>query len=218
MEKMPFKKKLENFWYYYKIHTIVAVFVIISLAILITQCASRVDADMTVIIASTTVNFTDEQETALEQKLSQYTDDINNDGKKVVEVQKFYISDSPSDSQLNAALEQKFATVLASSDATIYILDDGYYSQLNSTAKFSSDLSLIANNSSLKSADGKAATKVQLSELSVFDIDGMPYGFNDMYFTVRTFAEKSPVENTNKSIQNSVAAARKILLNNKSAN
>lgn len=218
MNKVPFKKKLENFWYYYKVHTIVAVFVIISLTILITQCSMRVNPDMTVIIASTTVNFTDEQQTALEQKLAEYTEDINNDGKKVVSVENFYISNSPSDSQLNTGRQQKLTALLASSDTTIYILDDGYYDSLNSNGELSSDLSLISSDSSYKSSDGKGIRKVKLSELSDFNIKGMPNGFGNLNFTVRNFADKTPVNNTNKEIQNSVAAARKILSNKISSN
>lgn len=211
MEKVPFKKKLENFWYYYKIHTIVAVFLIISIAVLITQCSTRVDPDMTVIIASTTVNFTEEQESGLEQKLAEFTDDINNDGKKVVDVENLYISNSATDSQLNSARETKLTVLIASSKATIYLLDDGYYNSLNSSGEFSSDLSLISSDSSYKSSDGKGVRKVKLSELSDFGIKDMPNGFGDLNFTARNFADKSPVDNTDNEIQNSVAAAKKIL-------
>lgn len=211
MNKMPLKKRIENFWFYYKIHTIVAVIVIISLSVLITQCCNRVTPDMTIIIASGNVNFTDEQQDALEAKLSQYTEDLNNDGQKVVDIENFYISNNAGDSQLNSARQQKFSALLASSDATIYLLDDTFYNSLESSGDFACDLSLISSNI-------ESTKSIKVSQLSDFDIKDMPETLKDLHFTVRNFANKAPTENKSTSIQNSVAAAKKILANYKSAN
>jgi hypothetical protein len=48
MKKVPFRKKMENFWFYYKIHTIAAVCTIIVLGISLAQCINRIDYDLTV--------------------------------------------------------------------------------------------------------------------------------------------------------------------------
>lgn len=47
----PFMKKLENFWYHYKIHTITAVIVLITLTVLLIQTCSRVSYDAHILYA-----------------------------------------------------------------------------------------------------------------------------------------------------------------------
>ena len=49
--KMPFSKWFENFWYHYKWHTIAAVFTVVVLCVLITQCATRPRYDTHVLYA-----------------------------------------------------------------------------------------------------------------------------------------------------------------------
>ena len=49
----PIMEKLENFWYHYKIHTIVVLFVIFALTILLSQCFGRVDYDAHILYAGT---------------------------------------------------------------------------------------------------------------------------------------------------------------------
>lgn len=49
--KSPFLSRLENFWYHYKWHTVAAVFIVIMLAVCITQCAGREKYDVYVTYA-----------------------------------------------------------------------------------------------------------------------------------------------------------------------
>ena len=49
--KSPFLEKLENFWYYYKWHTIVAIFVIVAVLVSSLQMCSRKTTDIHVIYA-----------------------------------------------------------------------------------------------------------------------------------------------------------------------
>ena len=42
------KKLFENYWYYYKIHTIAGIFILILLIYSIVECANKVDPDATV--------------------------------------------------------------------------------------------------------------------------------------------------------------------------
>ena len=51
--KLPVSKKFENFWYYYKWHTLVGLFVVFASAILIFQTCSRVKADTYILYAGT---------------------------------------------------------------------------------------------------------------------------------------------------------------------
>ena len=47
----PFMKKLENFWYHYKIHTIAVLFVIFTISILLVQCLGKVEYDSHILYA-----------------------------------------------------------------------------------------------------------------------------------------------------------------------
>ena len=49
--KMPFSKWFENYWYHYKWHPIAAVFTVIVLCVLITQCATRPRYDVHILYA-----------------------------------------------------------------------------------------------------------------------------------------------------------------------
>lgn len=49
--KIPVSEKLSNFWYYYKWHTLVAVFVVIVAVVLIVQCCSREKYDIYILYA-----------------------------------------------------------------------------------------------------------------------------------------------------------------------
>ncbi len=47
----PFMKKLENFWYHYKIHTLAALFALVVLVVLLVQTCSRVEYDAYILYA-----------------------------------------------------------------------------------------------------------------------------------------------------------------------
>jgi hypothetical protein len=51
--KHPTRVWLENFWYHYKIHTLVAVFVVVALTVILTQMADREEYDVHVVYAGT---------------------------------------------------------------------------------------------------------------------------------------------------------------------
>ncbi len=48
MKKLPFKKKLENFWFYYRIHIFAVIFCLIIFGSAMVQCATQIKYDMAV--------------------------------------------------------------------------------------------------------------------------------------------------------------------------
>jgi hypothetical protein len=121
MEKATFKKKLDNYWYYYKIQTIIAIFVVIVLAILIHQCVARVEPDATIIIAGQSVSVSDDEQTAMQNYFSSLTSDVNGDGKKVVECSVMPIGSG--DSQTEMAYTVKLSANLVDKSNIIYVFD-----------------------------------------------------------------------------------------------
>ncbi len=79
---MKFKEKLSNFWYYYKWHTLIAVFFVTVISILVVQMASREDYDIKILYAGPKL-VTDTQSAEICSAAEQImTSDYNGDGKK----------------------------------------------------------------------------------------------------------------------------------------
>lgn len=100
--KRGFAAKLDNFWYYYKWHTIIGIFVLILAVVLITQLTGRESYDMQVLYAGPHIFKTGEKE-SIESAFSQLLKrDYNGDGKKNCDLMNITIM---TDSQLKEAME-----------------------------------------------------------------------------------------------------------------
>ena len=82
--KLDRKKKWEYFWYYYKIHVYVAIFVLFLLVMTIRDCVQRVEPDITIAYVGTELH--DKALTHLEAMFSTLIEDLNNDKKSVVTI------------------------------------------------------------------------------------------------------------------------------------
>lgn len=205
MTKQEFHKKLENYWYYYKIHTIVAVLVIIVLAFLITQCAKKVDPDMTVMLVSKRVSISEDQQTKLEKVLSDYTEDVNNDGKKIVTVEVLNIDDENGDAQYSSAMRQKLMVEVAGTNNTIFVTDDEFYNYLNKDKDFFCDISTISDKVAI------GTDRITMKDIKAFDIDDLQKYYGDLTIGARLFSGKSPLLNDKNEIKNQATVLKKLL-------
>ncbi len=82
--KMSFKKKLENFWYHYKIQTIVAVTVTILFGYMIYDLVTKIEPDVTVV--AVVDNGLSHRVDGLEAYFEHYCEDLNGDGEVYVQV------------------------------------------------------------------------------------------------------------------------------------
>lgn len=206
MEKAAFKKKLENFWYYYKVHVIVAIIAILVVGVLVKQCAETVDPDMTVLIVSTTVSLTEDQQTSIENMLNKYTEDVNGDGRKVVDVETFYLGDSQ-DPQMKYALMQKLMAEIAATDDSIFLTDDSYYDQLTQNErKFFYKLDKVYPG-------GPETDRVEVSKLPDFNLSGLDENFRKLTVSLRSFGDESPSSDSSGSVKNSINVLKKLLQN-----
>lgn len=203
MTKEQLHKKLENYWFYYKIHTIVAILVIAVMAVFISECANRVIPDMTVMVVSKSLVLSEDQTTKIQDMLSQYTDDVNNDGKNVAVLEVLTINED-TDMQMAAALRQKLMAEFATSNNTIFITDDEFFNYLNGEDNLLCDLSTISSNVS-------STNRIPMNKISDFDIDDLQTYYGNLTLSARTFSGKSPVESDNKEIINQVNVLKKLL-------
>ena len=118
-----YKKKIENFWYYYKIHFIVGVFVVISLGMILKDCAANVSPDVTItyigehVVRNTVSNKLENY--LLEEEL---IEDANNDGETALFFQTLTVSNEIRSEQ-DMAMQEKIMLVLAAGDSQVYLLD-----------------------------------------------------------------------------------------------
>ena len=167
-EKMSFRKKLENYWYYYKIHTFVAIFILIVVAITVQQCATKVNPDMTVLVATQQPLLTQDNQDRLQKYLESLTGDVNKDGKKAVQVDVLYFNDS----QTMQAMQAKLTIdLMPENKVYLFITDDTTFQQLQKEsvfaklsdavpgAKGTGDYRLSAAQTALGSAAYQNATK-----------------------------------------------------------
>jgi uncharacterized protein YxeA len=194
MTKIEFKKKMQNYWFYYKIHTIVAVIAIIIVAVLVTQCVKTDRPDMTVMMISKNVSLTEEQVQKVQNMLSKYTADTNNDGKKIVTLDVITIDDD-NNAQMAMASRQKMTAEIAATDNTVYILDDEFYNFLNQNDEFIADL---------KDINSKAGStkRVKLKDIKDFNIDDLQKYYGDLTISARVFDGVSPTKSEKASVKN----------------
>lgn len=141
-----FIKWLDNFWYHYKWHTLIVLFVVIVAGVGIYQVASKGTADVGVLYAGPRL-LTLPEKKAIESAVRQLMQDYNGDGETVVEFTSLMFM---SDEQIQAAKEQaeqsggdyfvnrqfmqnelqKFDNLILAGDALICLLDPYLYQRV----------------------------------------------------------------------------------------
>ncbi len=121
------RSKLENFWYYSKFTIGFILIVAVFLTIGISQCASRVDYDMTIVLYfKTYVDSTMSENIATIAE--KYCDDHNKDGKVNVLVVNCSIPEGTATADGDAAT--RLLGQFQNEEAIVYIVDTGAYEDL----------------------------------------------------------------------------------------
>ena len=126
-EKLTGKKWWENYWFYYKKHTIIGAIVLVLLAFILHDSLTREKFDVTVVYATSEATIA-EQEEVIAEILKQYAADYNGDGKVTVEVdvESLPLNDELG-SELFTAMQTRFAGEMAVGEKSIYIMDKTLY-------------------------------------------------------------------------------------------
>ena len=139
---MTFKQKLENFKYYYKWHTIIAVFVIFLAVIGIKSCVESKEPDINILYVSDKYVQNDAGE-KFQKQLSQnnFITDVNKDGKEYFYFEPVIISYEGNDNQ-NFAVYQKLQVQMFAGQQSLmlvhqYVLEDydGAFENIGDYAK-----------------------------------------------------------------------------------
>ena len=104
-EQSKLLKWLENFWYHYKWHTIIVVFVLIVCTVCFVQCASAEDSDVTVTLAGNYALTTDQMSAIVEVLGAVCPEDFDGDGKKDIAMHSNLIFNEEQLKALNTHLD-----------------------------------------------------------------------------------------------------------------
>ena len=128
-------KKLENFWYHYKWHTIVAVFLVAVGIFSMCQLISSPDYDYQIMLY-TSRSDTTALSTALQQELSKIGDDLNSDGKVTVQIMNVSYGEMDQNQSFINSQAQALRGELLSNRCFLIITDDDRFKQLSEEGYF----------------------------------------------------------------------------------
>ncbi len=128
-----FSEKLKNFWYHYKWHTLISLFLCFVLVIGVTQCASREEYDAKIVLYTNNYYY-DGHISALGEYMTQYFTDTNGDGEVKVQVLDCsYLADGKGDTDYINSLSTRLNSTLSGDGAVqLFIVDQKNYEHLNS--------------------------------------------------------------------------------------
>ncbi len=141
---------LENFWYHHKAGVIVGFFSLMLAVLLLVQVLTRVRPDYTIVLA-TDDGYSAESIAYFERTLELYGEDVNGDGKVVVEIGS--LSLAAKDNMQYAANAQALQTRLITGDTVFYIFEPQYIERFIAVGRdnahcFLTELPLTADGTS----------------------------------------------------------------------
>lgn len=205
-----FKLKWENYWYYHKIHTFVAIFILLALIYTVTQCTAKVEKpDATIVIATQSFPMIIDQATdiSIEKDIAQYITDFNKDGKKNVNLSTY---DFSSNNSILSAVQDKFSQEFFSANSFIFIVDDAVYKAYSQQDTFSKIKDIIPNAPTVDDY------RIPISSLAIFKSNSSYSYLKNYYFVIRRF--KGTVVDNSANIpayQNAVNILKRIVANSK---
>ncbi len=136
IKPVTLRDKLSNFWFHYKVHTVLVLFLAVVIAICVSQCATRTEYDGKIIL-HTNKYYTSEQIGVLEEYFKPYFTDITGNG--VVEIAVIdcsFNTEGTFDSSYVAGLSTRLQSSIAQDEtAQLFIVDDVCHERLNSLSE-----------------------------------------------------------------------------------
>ena len=124
MKALTPKEKWINFWYYYRVHVIAAIFVIVLISFTAVECAKRIDYDLDIAYYSSTA-ISDDGIAKLTEIIKTCTEDINYNGTVDVGIASCFANPDEVSEQTQAVYV-KLSAELAAGDYMGYIFDEKY--------------------------------------------------------------------------------------------
>ena len=132
VKNMPIKERLEHFWYYHKLHTIIVVSVVLILGVIAYQTLTREKYDLEISYYAI-LPLGAEETASLEEYLEGYIEDIDGNGEKNVKIHSTTTGGSL-DLGSTVQLEQKLLAELTAAVYPAYIFDESFIEKIGANA------------------------------------------------------------------------------------
>lgn len=130
MTQQEFKRKWDNYWYYYKWHTVAGIFVLFLVIIFAKDMILKEKYDATILLCTSYI-IDSAQTDELKLQAEKYFPDVDNNGEVNISISPIYITrdknGEPTDAETAYAMQMKMVAELSSDQAMIYIFDQSYY-------------------------------------------------------------------------------------------
>jgi len=126
------KEKVQNFWFYYKWHTVIGLFIAVVLAFGLVQCCTKEQPDYTIMTVFDKY-VPSEVTLEIENYLEQFGEDINGDGEIIVHI---YDASAGTDQDIQNANSTRLMAELQRGEVMLFIVDDTYFSRLDNLNVF----------------------------------------------------------------------------------
>lgn len=184
---MTFRKRLQNYWYYYKVHTIIGLLVAALLAILVSQCAHRQSPDYTVVLYMRK-ELSEAMTDAMAAELEKFGIDRNGDGQVVVEIVNCSYDGDGSQDVIMGSIG-KMQAQLALPDAPLMITDKYTFADLDEQGVF-------ATRDDLPDQDGKALSLQGTPLYEAVNSVRANYLVNELYLSIRDLEDSDLKDNS----------------------
>ena len=173
-----FQNKLGNFWFYNKYKVYAGIFILIVMIVTISQCMSNKKADISILFI-TNFSMTDQQTTALQKGLAEYTTDRDKNGEVYVSISPISIGSSV-DQQMSYAGQQKLMAEITTGDSLVYLINDEQYQSLAKQNAFENIKKLYPN------VPGIEDYRISWKDLAIRKLPALKDLPDDLYFVMRT--------------------------------
>lgn len=207
---MSFKKKTENFWYYYKWHTIIGILALVLIAYAVkTSVGSKENDLFMVYVSDKGVNAASSDMLEKDFKDSDILKDVNGDGERVFYLDNMVVSMDGANNDM--ALMQKLQVYMMAGEQSLmlvhkYIPED-YDGAFEDISSFASE-----DDVTYTGAEGK---------ITAISVEGNSYleslGFNtdNLYIALHTRTEKQEKNHVRDGEYKNARRALKYILDNK---
>lgn len=176
------RKKIDNFWYYYKIHVLVVVFILFVASAFIKDIVTKVDYDYSVAFVTEEM-MTNEEISSIQSVFEREAEDLNGDGEIHVEVQNYTIPQGDSaDPQLVAAGQTKLTVDIQDGTSMIFFLSPGCYESYKDSGVLPADESEY----------------IKFSDCTGYEESGSPKELGDLMGALRLVEDTKLKQDQNK--------------------
>lgn len=142
------KKWFENFWYYYKYHTIIVTFVVVCLAVILTSYSGKQSYDLQCSFVGS-VKLQLHSSDNISSKISEYIDDTDNNDRKNVYVYDLTTPTAPTIEDATYLQQLSYKISLEFTNGETYLFfTDGEYAKAYGTEEYMHDLSELTGKKS----------------------------------------------------------------------